>query len=218
MNCLNCNNIIDETTMRCNECDKLHTMCFNCNQLIVEDDTFCGNCGNATSRSFMSIESNTNDNEILEYSKDLLIEYEGNKFKAIKELKEKYDLDNDKATEYINNALNSFDNKEEVKEVTKTNTMNNETNTSNNETTFINPKGIAKVMIVGHDSRKKATSVIGRGIVGGALLGPVGLLAGASGKNKNKTTFLIIYNNGKRETITTKNNGFLYKKLIQYVE
>ena len=58
-------------------------------------------------------------------------------------------------------------------------------------------KNIVKTMIVGADSKKSAGSSIGRGLVGGALLGPVGLLGGAlSGKNKKSTTFLIEYDEG----------------------
>ena len=69
-------------------------------------------------------------------------------------------------------------------------------------------KTIKKVIIVSNDSRKKATSSAIRGVVGGSILGPAGLIAGAvSGKNKNSTTFLIEYKTGKKETKTVKNDS-----------
>lgn len=82
---------------------------------------------------------------------------------------------------------------------------------------------IQKVQIINSNSnsRKKAGSSISRGIVGGALLGPAGMVGGAlSGKNKvtNTTTFLIQYVDGHKETKTVKNDSFEFKKLIQYVE
>lgn len=70
------------------------------------------------------------------------------------------------------------------------------------------------------DSRKSASSTLLRGAVGGALLGPVGALAGGlSGKNKNtdKTTFLITYDDGYTMTQTVQNNGVqfnMYMKLV----
>ena len=68
-------------------------------------------------------------------------------------------------------------------------------------------KTIKQVMIVGNssDSRKKVGSTIIRGAIGNAVLGTTGLVGGAmSGKNKisNKTTFLIEYEDGHRETKT----------------
>lgn len=82
---------------------------------------------------------------------------------------------------------------------------------------------ITKVQIIGNNStsRKKAGSSIMRGAVGGALLGPVGLIGGAvSGKNKvtNTTTFLIQYEDGHKETRTVENNSFEFNTLIQYVD
>ena len=66
-------------------------------------------------------------------------------------------------------------------------------------------KNIKKTIIVGQESKKSATSSVARGIVGGALVGPAGMIAGGiSGKNKNKTTFQIIYENGKQRTVTVK--------------
>lgn len=88
-------------------------------------------------------------------------------------------------------------------------------------TTIINTffPSIVKTRIIDGDSRKSATSSIVRGAVGGALLGPIGLIGGAvSGKNKKTTTFLIYYSNGSKKIITVKNRSFEYKKYIQYLE
>ena len=82
---------------------------------------------------------------------------------------------------------------------------------------------ISKVMIVvaNSNSRKSVSSSVIRGTVGGALLGPAGLVGGAlSGKNKvtNKTTFLIEYEDGHRETKTVDNDSSEFEKLCKYLE
>ena len=70
--------------------------------------------------------------------------------------------------------------------------------------------------------RTKAGSAFVRGAVGGALLGPVGPLAGASSAKKevsheDKTTFVIFYENGQRDVKTVDNNSVEYKVFISYV-
>ena len=84
-------------------------------------------------------------------------------------------------------------------------------------------KTIKQVMIVGNntDSRKKVGSTVIRSAVGNALLGPAGLVGGAlSGKNKvtGKTTFLIEYEDGHRETKTVDNNSPEFNKLCNYLK
>ena len=83
-------------------------------------------------------------------------------------------------------------------------------------------KKIIKTTILNtiNDSRKKAGSSLVRGAVGGALFGGVGVVAGAmSGKNKieSKTTFLIEYASGKKETKTVNNNSKEYQELCKYL-
>lgn len=71
------------------------------------------------------------------------------------------------------------------------------------------------------DSKKSATSSLMRGAVGGALLGPAGLLAGGlSGKNKMKqmTTFLIKYDDGYQMTQTVENNGLMFNTYMQLIK
>lgn len=92
-----------------------------------------------------------------------------------------------------------------------------------NSERFRKASTISKVMIVGanSDSRKSVSSSVIRGTVGGALLGPAGLVGGAlSGKNKvtNKTTFLIEYEDGHRETKTVDNDSSEFEKLCKYLE
>lgn len=92
-----------------------------------------------------------------------------------------------------------------------------------NSERFRKASTISKVMIVGanSDSRKSVSSSVIRGTVGGALLGPVGLVGGAlSGKNKvtSKTTFLIEYEDGHRETKIVDNDSSEFKELCKYLE
>jgi hypothetical protein len=78
---------------------------------------------------------------------------------------------------------------------------------------------ITKVLIVGNDSRKSASSSIIRGAIGGTMLGPIGLFGGLiSGKNRNKTTFLIFFSNGAKKTVTCKTNGLEFNFYIKYVQ
>lgn len=84
-------------------------------------------------------------------------------------------------------------------------------------------KTIKQVMIVSNssDSRKKVGSTIIRGAIGNAVLGTTGLVGGAlSGKNKisNKTTFLIEYEDGHRETREVDNNSQEFKKICNYLK
>ena len=77
---------------------------------------------------------------------------------------------------------------------------------------------IVEVIIVASDSRKSAASSVGRGLVGGALFGGIGLIAGAvSAKNKNETTFRITYASGRQEIKTCKNGSSEYKKYIKMI-
>ena len=52
--------------------------------------------------------------------------------------------------------------------------------------------------VITEEHRKSAASGISRGLVGGALLGPVGMLAGLSAKNKGDYNIIIELKDGKR--------------------
>lgn len=87
---------------------------------------------------------------------------------------------------------------------------------------MLKDKKIVKTTILNtiNDSRKNAGSSLVRGAVGGALFGGVGVVAGAmSGKNKitSKTTFLIEYASGKKETKTVNNNNKEYLEYCKYL-
>ena len=78
---------------------------------------------------------------------------------------------------------------------------------------------IDQVMIAGQESRTKTGSAIGRGAVGGALLGPLGMVAGAAGAKKNTTVTLIIrYKSGRTETKAVKLNSSEFKKYAKYIK
>lgn len=67
--------------------------------------------------------------------------------------------------------------------------------------------------LVTEEHRKSAVSGVGRGLVGGVLLGPVGLLAGLSAKNKGTHTLAIEFLDGKRSLIEIDEK--IYKALMQ---
>ncbi|UNT55102.1 hypothetical protein [Lysinibacillus capsici] len=68
--------------------------------------------------------------------------------------------------------------------------------------------------VITEEHRKSAASGIARGLVGGALLGPVGLLAGLTAKNKGTHTIAIEFKDGKRSLVEIDEkiyNGFIQK-------
>lgn len=84
--------------------------------------------------------------------------------------------------------------------------------------TFKPSKAIQKTMIVNSDSRKSATSGIARGMLGGFIFGPIGALGGVlSAKNKQTTTFLIVYKDGTQETRTVEVDGLEFNEYIKYL-
>ena len=75
----------------------------------------------------------------------------------------------------------------------------------------LNKKTIESYEVITEDIRKSAASGIGRGIVGGALLGPVGMLAGGlSAKNKGAYQIAIQFNDGKKSLIEIDKKGYNY--------
>ena len=75
---------------------------------------------------------------------------------------------------------NSQDEKERIR-VSQMNAMDRQA--------YYNDKTIDYTILVGEESKKSVGSAVVRGAIGGAILGPVGLAAGAvSGKNNQKTT------------------------------
>lgn len=68
--------------------------------------------------------------------------------------------------------------------------------------------------LITDEHRKSAASGVGRGLVGGALLGPVGLLAGGlSAKSKGIYQVAIQFKDGKRSLVEIDDK--IYKALIK---
>lgn len=68
--------------------------------------------------------------------------------------------------------------------------------------------------VITDDHRKSATSGVARGLVGGALLGPVGMLAGGlSAKNKGIYQIAIQFKDGKKSLIEVDDK--IYNSLIK---
>ena len=68
--------------------------------------------------------------------------------------------------------------------------------------------------LITDEHRKSAASGVARGLVGGALLGPVGLLAGGlSAKNKGIYQVVLQFKDGKRSLIEIDDK--IYKALIK---
>ena len=266
--CPNCREFIENGKTYCLNCKCI--ICDNCNKSLSIDDLFCGNCGKNVKdliynnidemkkieeKEKEEIERKKLENEMGEYASGLIIDCEGNKFKAIKEFKEKYSVDNDVAAKYVNMAYEKINNKNSnieeinsdekptIEEIIKRNNYDKllainevkkiygyDLSTSKScvddaldemkeNSGYIDPRGIKKTIIVSQSSRKKATSAIGRGLIGNAILGPVGLLAGGmSAKSKEKTTFQVIYNSGKQKTITVSNGSFAFKEYCKYLD
>lgn len=68
--------------------------------------------------------------------------------------------------------------------------------------------------VVTEEHTKSAVSGAARGLVGGALLGPVGLLAGGlSAKNKGEYTVVIQFKDGKKSLIEVDEK--VYKAIVK---
>lgn len=73
--------------------------------------------------------------------------------------------------------------------------------------------GVDSYDVITEDVRKSAASGVARGAVGAALLGPVGLLAGLSAKNKSTVTIAIRFKDGKNSLIEVDEK--IYKNFIR---
>ena len=66
--------------------------------------------------------------------------------------------------------------------------------------------------LITEEKMKSGTSAVFRGAVGYAILGPVGVLAGLSAKNKEINTVAIQWKDGKKSLIEV--DGKLYKAIV----
>jgi len=68
--------------------------------------------------------------------------------------------------------------------------------------------------VITEETSKSAASGVARGLVGGALLGPVGLLAGAlSAKNKGTYNVILQFKDGKKSLVEVDEK--IYKLLLR---
>jgi len=77
----------------------------------------------------------------------------------------------------------------------------------------LNKETVKSYELITEEHRKSAVSGVTRGLVGGVLLGPVGLLAGLSAKNKGTHVLAIEFTDGNKSLIEI--NEKLYKVFIQ---
>lgn len=78
----------------------------------------------------------------------------------------------------------------------------------------LNKNAVESYEVITDEHMKSASSGIARGIVGGALLGPVGLLAGGlSAKNKGIYTLAIQFKDGKKSLMEVDDK--IYKNIVQ---
>lgn len=73
---------------------------------------------------------------------------------------------------------------------------------------------VERYELITEDTRKSAASGVARGLVGGALLGPVGMLAGGlSAKNKGIYTMALQFKDGKKSLIEVDEK--IYKAIVK---
>lgn len=77
----------------------------------------------------------------------------------------------------------------------------------------LNKDTIESYELITDEHRKSAVNGVARGLVGGALLRPVGLLAGLSAKNKGIYQVAIQFKDGKRSLIEVDDK--IYNAIIQ---
>lgn len=81
------------------------------------------------------------------------------------------------------------------------------------KTIEINKETVEDYEVMDESHRKSATSAVGRGLVGGFLLGPVGMLAGLSAKSKGTHVVALQFKDGKKSLIEMDDK--MYKALVQ---
>lgn len=79
---------------------------------------------------------------------------------------------------------------------------------------YLNKMTVESYELITDEHRKSAKSGVARGLVGGALLGPVGMLAGGlSAKSKGIYQVAIQFKDGKRSLLEVDDK--IYKAIIQ---
>ena len=79
---------------------------------------------------------------------------------------------------------------------------------------YLNKENVDSYEVITDEHRKSAASGVARGLVGGALLGPVGMLAGGlSAKNKGIYEIAVQFKDGKKSLLEIDDK--IYKMLIK---
>lgn len=82
------------------------------------------------------------------------------------------------------------------------------------KTLYLTKENVESYEVITDEHRKSAASGVARGLVGGVLLGPVGLLAGGlSAKNKGIYQVAIQFKDGKKSLIEIDDK--IYKVLVK---
>lgn len=82
------------------------------------------------------------------------------------------------------------------------------------KTYYMNKDNVESYELITDEHRKSAASGVARGLIGGALLGPVGMLAGGlSAKNKGIYQVAIQFKDGKKSLIEVDDK--IYKAIIK---
>ncbi|MEK5171837.1 hypothetical protein NST63_01085 [Heyndrickxia sp. FSL W8-0496] len=81
------------------------------------------------------------------------------------------------------------------------------------KTLDLTKENVEEYEVITEESRKSATSAVGRAFVGGVILGPVGWLAGLSAKSKGIHTIAIQFKDGKKSLIEVDDK--IYSTLIK---
>lgn len=81
------------------------------------------------------------------------------------------------------------------------------------KTKMLDKTTVKEYEVLDEESRKSATSAVGRAFVGGVILGPVGWLAGLSAKSKSTHVIAIEFMDGKKSLIEIDQK--IYKAFIQ---
>lgn len=77
----------------------------------------------------------------------------------------------------------------------------------------LNSETVEQYEVITDEQRKSAASGIARGAIGATLLGPVGVLAGLSAKNKGTYTIAIKFKDGKNSLLEVDDK--IYKQLVK---
>lgn len=81
------------------------------------------------------------------------------------------------------------------------------------DTHYINKSTVEMYELITEEKVKSASSAILRGAAGAALLGPVGLLAGLSAKNKGINTVAIMWSDGQKSLMEVDDK--VYKSIVK---